>query len=116
MALLVEACRRTLSGDGDDRSAVHVGVGHARDEVGRARAERRHAHAGTARQAPVHVGHEGRPLLVMGRHELDRAVEQRVHDIDVLFAGNAEDVLDTFVLQALDEKLSCSHAVPVLPA
>ena len=85
--------------------AVHVGVGDAGDEVGRARTERRHAHAGAAGQASVHVGHERRALLVVRGDELDRAVEQRIHHVDVLFAGNAEDVLDALVLEALHEQL-----------
>ena len=37
-------------------------------------------------------------------------VQQRIHHVDVLFAGNAEDVLDTFVLEALDEQFSGFHS------
>ena len=72
--------------------------------------QRGHAHARAAGQAAVDVGHEGRALLVVRGDELDRAVEQRIHDVDVLFAGDAEDVLDTFVLQALDEQFSGFHS------
>jgi len=41
--------------------------------------------------------------------EFDRAVEQGIHDIDVLLAGYAEDVLDLFVFQAFYEQLGCFH-------
>jgi hypothetical protein len=61
---------------------------------------------------PVDVGHEGGALLVVGRHEADRAVEQRVHHVDVLLARNAEDVFDLLVLEALDEQLGSFHAGP----
>ena len=98
MAFLVQPRGRALAGDGDDRRAIHVGVGDTGDEIGRAGTERRHAHAGPAGQPAVDVGHERCALLVSRRDELDRAVEQRVHDVDVLFAGNAEDVFDAFVL------------------
>ena len=41
----------------------------------------------------------------MHRDELDRAAEQRVHHVDVLFARQAEDVLDAFVLEAAHQEL-----------
>ncbi len=65
-----------------------------------------------AGQPAVDVGHERRALLVPRRDELDRAVEQRVHHVDVLLAGNAEDVLDAFVLEALDQQLGRGHVCP----
>jgi hypothetical protein len=44
--------------------------------------------------------------------ELDRAVEQRIHDVDVLFAWNAEDIFDSFVLEASYKQLrGCSWSV-----
>src|SRR4029079_18064989 len=67
------------------------------------------AHAGAAGEAPVDVGHEGRPLLVMDGDELDWAVEQRVNHVYVLSAGDAEDVIDAFVLEGLDEELGSFH-------
>jgi hypothetical protein len=35
--------------------------------------------------------------------ESDRTFHQRVHDVDILFAGNAEDVFDAFVFKTLNE-------------
>ena len=105
VAFLVQTCRRALARNGDDRSAVHVGVGDPRDQVGRTGTQRRHAHARAAGEAPVDVGHERRALLVMRGDEPDAAVEKRIHDVDVLLARNTEDVLDPFVLKAFNEQL-----------
>ena len=69
VAFLVQPRRRALAGDGDDRRAVHVGVGHAGDQVGGTRPQRGQADAGAAGQAPVDIGHEGRALLVVGGDE-----------------------------------------------
>jgi hypothetical protein len=41
--------------------------------------------------------------------ETDGTVQQRVHDVEVLFARNAKDELDSLVFQALDEQLSGFH-------
>src|SRR5258706_3215048 len=105
VAFLVQSRRRALPRDRDDRRAVHVGVGHAGDEVGRTRPQRRHAHARLLGETSVDVGHERRALLVMAGDEVDGAREQGGHDVDVLLAGNAEDVLDALVLEALDHQL-----------
>jgi hypothetical protein len=80
----VQPRRRGLAGDSHDWRAIHIGVGQAGDEAGAG--SEGHTHAGAAGQPSVDVGRT-RALLVMGRHELDRAVEQGVHDVDVLFAG-----------------------------
>src|SRR5204862_2401648 len=63
------------------------------------------ADAGAPGEAPVHVGHERRALLMVACDELDLAGEQRVHDVDVLLAGNSIDVLDALVLEAAHEEL-----------
>ncbi len=59
----------------------------------------------------MHVRHEGGPLLVPGGDETDATVEKGIHDVEVLFAGNAEDSVDTLVLQAADEQVGGSHSV-----
>ena len=99
MTFLVQPSGGTLPRDGDDRRTVHVGVRDTGDQVGCSGAEGRHANARPARQPSVDVGHESGTLLMMRGDKSDWTVEQRVHDIDVLFAGNAEDVLDAFVLE-----------------
>ena len=109
VTLLVQPRRRALARDADDRRPVHVGVGKTGDQVGRTGPQGRHANARPARQPAVDVGHEGRALLMARRDELDRAVEQRIHDVDVLLARNAEDVFDALVLEASYEELRCFH-------
>ena len=103
VAFLVQTRRRALARDGDDRGAIHVGVGDPRDQVGRAWTQRRHADSRPSGQPTIHVGHERRALLVMRGDELDAAVEQRIHDVDIFLARNAEDVFDSLVLQAFNE-------------
>ena len=65
--------------------------------------ERGQAHARPAGQPAVDVGHEGGRLLVPGGDEADGAVQQDVHDVDVLFARDAEDGLHALVFQTADE-------------
>jgi hypothetical protein len=38
-------------------------------------------------------------------HELDRRAAQRLDDVEVLLAGNAEDALDALVLERGDEEI-----------
>ncbi|MCY1284104.1 hypothetical protein D9M70_329980 [compost metagenome] len=92
---------RLLAGDHQHRHAAEIGVGAGGDQVGGAGAEGRKAHAGLAGQAAVGGGHEARRLLVAGEHQPDLRLAQGFEQVEVLFAGNAEDVLDTFALQAL---------------
>jgi hypothetical protein len=110
MALFVHAGRRRLPGDGHQRRAIHIGVGHAGDQVGGAWSQSSQAHAGTAGEPAIHVGHEGRSLLVARGDETDAALRQRIHDVDVLFPRNAEDVVHALVFQAAYQELSCVHA------
>ena len=111
VAFLVQPGGGALPGDRDDRRAVHVGIGHTGDQVGGARAQRRHAHAGTAGQSAIHVGHEGRALFMMGGDELDGAVEQRIHDANVFFARDAEDVIDLLVFKTFYKQLCSLHQI-----
>ncbi len=103
--------RGTLAGNGHHRSPVHVGVRDPGDQIGRAGPQRRQAYTRLAGQAPVYVGHEGGALFVPHGDEPDVAVEQRIHDVQVLFARNAEDVLDPFVLQATHKQFGTAHGV-----
>jgi hypothetical protein len=101
VTLLVHSGRRRLTGDRHHRRPIHVGVGDSGHEVRR---------AGTA----VDIGHEGGPLLVARGHKPDRAVEEGVHHIQVLFARNAEHVRQAFVLQAADKQLGGFHGTFLL--
>ena len=63
-------------------------------------------HAGLAGQAAVGVGHERRALLVTGGDERDlRRLLERLADVERLFAGDTEDVLDALALETAHEQI-----------
>ena len=92
-----------LAGQRDQRRAVQERVGDGRYEVGGARPERPQAYSRAAGQATVRVGHVGAALLVADGDELDRRIGQRFVQVERLLAWDAENVLDAFGLEALDE-------------
>ena len=69
------------------------------------------AHAGAAGEPAVNVGHESGRLFVPRRDEADGTAQQRVHDVQILFAGDAEDDLDALVLKAADQQFGGFHAI-----
>jgi hypothetical protein len=109
VALLVHAAGVGLARDRDDRGAVHVGIGDAGHQIAGARPQGGEAHAGAAGQAAVDVRHEGGCLLVARQDELEIAVEQRLHHVDVLFARDAVDGVDPLVLEATHQELRSLH-------
>src|SRR2546428_21990 len=109
VGLLVKALGARLCGDGHERRVVHVGVGHAGQEVGRARAERREAKPGLAAEPPLHVRHERGTLLVARLQEADLRVEERVEQRERLLARYAEGPVDALALEAADEQLRRGH-------
>ena len=102
--LLVAAVHPDLGRERDQRRGVGGGVGDAEQQVDRPGPEGRRAHAGLAGQPAVDLGHERGALLVAGEHVVDRGLRQRLDQPDVLLAGDAEDVRDALVLQALDDQ------------
>jgi hypothetical protein len=59
--------------------------------------------------ARIAVGHERRALLVAREHEAHPGgCAQHVQDRQVHRAGNAEDMVDAFAPQAVDERLRAS--------
>ncbi len=94
-----------LGGERDHRRRVRGRVGDAEQQVDRAGAERRRAHAGLAGQPAVDLGHERGRLLVADEHVADRGRRQRLDEMDVLLAGNPEHVRDALVLEAPDDQL-----------
>ena len=93
-----------LSGDGDDRHRVHVGIGQRSDQVRGARPRGRHAHAHLAGGRGVPLGGVAGALLVANEDvtNLD-GVEQRVVRGEDGPARQAEDRLDTLRLEREDE-------------
>src|SRR5690606_17286373 len=103
-----------------DRHPAEKGISGCRHEIGGAGAERREADAGLAGMAAVSRRHEARALLMPGQDQADllRSAET-VEQVEILFAGDAENIFDAFFLQALDEKvgrLGCHAAPPLLRA
>ena len=104
VGFLVDAVKPRLRRDRQHRVRVQLGVRDAQHQVDRAGSQRREAHAGLAGQRTVRVGHERRTAFVPRRDEPDRGVGERVHHVQVLFAGQPEDVLDTLVLEAFHDQ------------
>ena len=100
---------RLLAGDGDERRADELGVGDARHQVRGARPERGKADARLAGEPAVGGGHERRRLLVARDNELDVRRAERLEEIEVLLARQAEDVLDALLFQLSDEQVRCFH-------
>ena len=59
--------------------------------------------------------HEGGRLLVAGQDQLDFRGAERFHNVEILLAGDAEDAIDTFILQRRDEQIRSLH-LALLPA
>ncbi len=111
MRLLVQADWSGLPGDGHQRRMIHVGIGDAGDQIGGAWSECGQTHAGTPGETAIDIRHERRALFMATGDELDGRIEQCIHEIEVFLAGDTEDVLDAFVLQAFDEQFCGSHEI-----
>jgi hypothetical protein len=85
--------------------------GGASGQVQCARTQGREADARLAGQPPVRRRHEGCGLLVPGHDQLDPGASQRFDDVEGFFARNAEDLLDTLVLQSGDEQVGAFHGL-----
>ena len=109
VALLVEPRGIRLADDANQRRTIHVGVGNAGHQIGRARPQGAQADARLARQTAIGIRHERGRLLVAAQDEFDLAVDQRHHHIRVLFAGDPEDVGHTLFFEALHEQIGSLH-------
>ncbi len=97
-----------LAGHGDHRDRVHVCVRDRGDQVGRARAGRRHAHADASGRRGEPLRGVAGPLLVPDQDVPDLGVHQRVVRRQDRPAGDPEDVGDARRLQRRDQALrSC---------
>ena len=94
-----------LAGNGDQRGPVAVGIGDASNQVGSTRPEGSHADAGFAGQTAVDVGHESGALFVADGDKFNLRMFQGIHDGEVFFAGDAENIMDAFFFQTFDEKV-----------
>ena len=90
----------------DHRGTIEEGVGDARHEVGGARSQGGHGHGAATGEPAVDVGHERGALLVTGRDVADPGmVGERLQDVHGLLAGDREDVLAAFGVEAVDQQL-----------
>ena len=104
MRLLVQAPRRPLPGEHQHGRMIHVGIGHAGDQIGCAGPERAETAGRISGEPPIGLGHECRALFVTRQDEtnLGRSL-QRHHEVGILLTGNAKDVLHPLFLETLDE-------------
>ena len=94
-----------LPRDGHEGRTVEEGVGHAGDEVRGARPQGGEADTRVAREAAVDVGHEGGALLVACGDKADARALEGKHQVEVLLARDAKDVLHALGLEAVNEDL-----------
>ncbi len=94
-----------LARDHHHRHRAQKRIGGAGGEVERAGPERGQAHPGAAGQPAIGRRHEAGGLFVAGDHELDLRAAQRIQHIEVFFAGNSEDVFDTFALERPNQQI-----------
>ena len=72
--------------------------------------ERGKADARLARQPAVGGCHERGRLFVPGDDDLDAASPEGFEKVEVLLAGQAEDVFNAFFFQLLHEQVRCFHS------
>ncbi len=97
---------RLLPGDHQHRHPAERRIGRRGDEVRRAGPQRGDADAGLAGVPAIRRRHEARALFVAGQDQPDLVGSaEAVEEIEVLFAGHAEDVFAPFSLEALDEEV-----------
>ena len=96
---------RHLARKDDHRRRIHVGVGDASNGVGRARARGNQHDARPSTNARIALGHVGRALLMANEDVPNLRVEQSVVSGQNCAAGIAEDYIDAFSDQALDNDL-----------
>ena len=83
----------------DHRHAAKQSIGCPCRQVQGAWTEGGDTDAGLAGETAIGSGHEGRTLLMTSQNELDRGGSQTLDDIQVFFARNPKDAVDTFVFE-----------------
>ena len=104
-APLAGALDRFLAGEHQHGHRAEVRIRGAGGEVESARPQGRQTHAGPARQAALRRGHEGGGLLMAREDEIDPRFAKRLDHVEVFLARNAENPLDSFVLERAHEKI-----------
>jgi hypothetical protein len=98
-----------LTGNGYHRSVVKIGISYTGYQVGSTRAKRSDTYTGFTSQTAINIGHKGRTLLMPRGNELDRGIQQRIHDIEVFLTWNTKNVFHAFIFQTSYKQLSGFH-------
>ena len=109
----VELAGRHVAGHRHERHGIEEGVGERDRQIGRTRAAGREGRGRPARDAVVDVGHEAGDALVMHRDGLDvgGALVQRVDELDVAVAAQAEHLRHLLLDQIVDDDLGAIEHV-----
>jgi len=99
-----------LARDRQHRNPVEIGIRHGIDEVGRARAERGQADAGTPGELAVGFGHQAGGALARAEDEAHAFTARRLQEFDRGIPRVAEDVADAGGGKILDDDLRGVHA------
>ena len=104
---------RHVAGDGEERHRIEIGGGERDRQVHRAGPARGEGRDRLALHAVVGVGHEAADALVMHRDGLDvvLALMQRVDELDVAVAAQAEGVGHLLADQVVDDDLAAVQSV-----
>ncbi len=98
----------------DGRRCGHGGA-EAHDHVGGPGPDRGAADSHAAGHARVAVGYVGGGLFVADEFEFDGRTDERVQDVGVAVARNAENVFDAVPFKGVNQNASPSHAGPACP-
>ena len=102
--IAADGMTRYLAGDDDDRNRIHVGGGNSGDGIGRARSRGHQADTGFAGRPGVTVGRMRRTLFVAHQNVFQVILLlQGIVNMQYRAARISKDILDTFVLQELDD-------------
>jgi hypothetical protein len=82
-----------------------MGVGSPGRQVKRAGPKRAEAHSRPSSEPAVCSRHERSRLFMSGNEKLDARSPERLDDVEILLAGNAEDVFDAFVVQSRNQQV-----------
>ena len=105
---------RLLPRQQNHRHRAEVRVGGAGREIERARSQRGDADARAPGEPAMGGRHEGRRLLVPRQDQLNLRLPQRLDDVEILFAGHAEDAIDAFVRERCYQQVrTFAHGVLV---
>ena len=94
-----------LAGNGHQRRAIQIGIGHAGDQIGGTGTQCGKTDAGPAGETAVDICHKSGALLMAHRNKTNMAVTDGEHQVQCLFAGDAKHNIDTFGFQTVHQDL-----------